>query len=78
MSTPSCMISASVLPQRIVGAMLFLIAFALIVVNATGISLNPNACATLLLVVLAIIGFAILKSPGGMTSLILYTSAFSC
>jgi hypothetical protein len=70
MSTPSCKISASVLPQRIAGAVLVLIPFALIAFDATGVFPNPNASAILLLVVLAIIAFAVHKTAGGMASLI--------
>lgn len=64
MSTPSCKISASVLPQRIAGAVLVLIPFALIAFDATGVFPNPNASAILLLVVLAIIAFAVHKTAG--------------
>jgi len=60
----------SVFPQRLVGAILVSVAFMLIVFGATGISLPPDACTLLMLGVMAIIAFAILKTPGGMTSLI--------
>jgi hypothetical protein len=62
--------SADALPQRLAGAILVLIAFLLIVLGAAGLPLSPNACAILLFIVLAIIAMAIIKTPGGMTSLI--------
>lgn len=71
MNAPSSpQILTSVFPQRLVGAILVLVAFILIVFDAAGISLPADACSLLMLAVMAIIAFAILKTPGGMTSLI--------
>jgi hypothetical protein len=58
------------LPQRLAGAVLVLIACVLIVFDAAGISINPNASSLLFLSVVVIVAFAILRTPGGMTSLI--------
>jgi hypothetical protein len=63
-------VSTSALPQRLAGAILVLIAFVLAIFDAAHVSMTPNIGAVLLLAVLAIIAFAVLKPPGGMTSLI--------
>jgi hypothetical protein len=70
MSAPSRNVSGSGFPQRIAGAILVLIASVLIVCDATGTSLSPNACATLLLSALVIIAFAVHKTKNRWTSLI--------
>ncbi len=63
-------ISTGAVAQRLAGAFLSLIALALVVVDASGLSVSPNACALLLLIVMAMIAFAIHKVSGGVTSLI--------
>ncbi len=66
----SRLIPADALPQRLAGSALVLIALVLVAFDAAGISLTPNACSVLLLAALAIIAFAIHKTPNGITSLI--------
>lgn len=66
----ACTTSTSALPQRVAGAVLVLIAFVLIVFDAAGVLMTPKACSVLLLITLAIIAFAVYKSPRGVTSLI--------
>ncbi|HTW80092.1 MAG TPA: O-antigen polysaccharide polymerase Wzy [Terracidiphilus sp.] len=61
---------ADTLVQRISGAVLISIAFGLTVFDAADISLAPGQCSLLMLAAMAIIAFAILKTPRGVTSLI--------
>ncbi len=63
-------ISTGALALRLAGASLVLIAFALIVLDAAGVSLSPTTGEILLLAAMAIIALAVRKMPSGMTSLI--------
>lgn len=63
-------ITTGVQQRRAAGAALALIACTLVGFRAAAITMSPNACTWLLLVVLIIAGYAVLKTPGGLTSLV--------